>query len=585
VHTHRLLASRSARLAVVAVVAALAAAWVAQGLLWNGSPASSAPRTPVAAPSGTVTDARTADADPSRRPRPNIVMIMADDMRTDDLRFMPTVRRLVQDRGLEFRNSFSPYPLCCPARASFLTGRYAHNHHVLSHESPWGFKSFDDSRTLATALQAGGYNTGFVGKYLNNYGFDPSLVTGGPSLRYVPAGWTDWHAGVEPPAGSGYSGGTYDYFHTVFNVNGEIEDTHAGRYQTGVLGDKARALVTKYAAEPKPFFLYLSSVAPHHGMPWESDDPAPVLRDDGGLTRFVTPARPEWAEGRFDATVTRPPGLPVDGGPSEADVSDKPRFMRHLPEVNAAERAAMVVVTRQRAESLLALDHQIGLLVGTLRETGELRNTVLMFTSDNGYFLGEHRQRQGKVKPHEPSLRVPFLAAGPGIPRGERRYDPVTTVDLTVTIADLAHARRFLPYPPDGSSRVPELLGGDQGWRVPVVTEGLVGWRAPGAGRRGFTDARTSIGIRTARYLFVRYANGDRELYDLDEDPNELRNVVGRPRYADEVRQLARIWRAYKDCVGPACTRPLPVALRTGPDRLARATEDQFRGWWLRYGG
>jgi N-acetylglucosamine-6-sulfatase len=117
------------------------------------------------------------------------------------------------------------------------------------------------------------------------------------------------------------------------------------------------------------------------------------------------------------------------------------------------------------------------------------------------------------------------------------------------------------------------------------VTEGLVGWRAPGAERRGFTDARTSIGIRTARYLFVRYANGDRELYDLDEDPNELRNVVGRPRYADEVRQLARIWRNYKDCVGPTCTRPLPVALRAGPDRLARATEDQFRGWWLRYGG
>ena len=131
-------------------------------------------------------------------------MVMADDMRTDDLRFMPSVRRLLVGRGLSFRNSFSPYPLCCPARASFLTGRYAHNHHVFSHEDPYGFQSFDDHATIATALHQAGYQTGFVGKYLNGYGAQPSLVTGGPSFRYVPAGWTDWYGAVERPAGSGY---------------------------------------------------------------------------------------------------------------------------------------------------------------------------------------------------------------------------------------------------------------------------------------------------------------------------------------------------------------------------------------------
>src|SRR4051794_23899238 len=107
--------------------------------------------------------------------KPNIVMVMADDMRTDDLRFMPSVRRLLVGTGLSFRNSFSPYPLCCPARASFLTGRYAHNHHVYSHASPYGFESFDDHATLATALQQSGYQTGFVGKYLNGYGAEDSL--------------------------------------------------------------------------------------------------------------------------------------------------------------------------------------------------------------------------------------------------------------------------------------------------------------------------------------------------------------------------------------------------------------------------
>ena len=184
--------------------------------------------------------------------KPNVVMVMADDMRTDDLRFMPSVRRLLVGRGLSFRNSFSPYPLCCPARASFLTGRYAHNHHVFSHEDPYGFRSFDDHATIATALHQAGYHTGFVGKYLNGYGAQPSLVTGGPSFRYVPAGWTDWYGAVERPADSGYpSGGTYNYLHTLFNVNGRIDDTHKGQYQTNVLGSFARGLVTKYHRSPQ----------------------------------------------------------------------------------------------------------------------------------------------------------------------------------------------------------------------------------------------------------------------------------------------------------------------------------------------
>ena len=144
--------------------------------------------------------------------KPNIVMVMADDMRTDDLRFMPSVRRLLVGTGLNFRNSFSPYPLCCPARASFLTGRYAHNHHVFSHAVAVRLPVVRRPRHLATALQQSGYQTGFVGKYLNGYGAERSLVTGGPSFRYVPTGWTDWYGAVERPAGSPYrSGGTYNY--------------------------------------------------------------------------------------------------------------------------------------------------------------------------------------------------------------------------------------------------------------------------------------------------------------------------------------------------------------------------------------
>src|SRR5262245_19529596 len=165
--------------------------------------------------------------------QPNLVSVMADDMRADDLRFMPHVRRLLVARGLDYRNSFSPYPLCCPARASFLTGQYAHNHHVLDNESPYGFGGFDDRATLATALRDAGYRTAFVGKYLNDYGLVPSLVTGEPSATYVPAGWTDWRGLIQPdePVGAG----TYHYFHPLFNVDGRVRD-YGRQYQTTLLG-------------------------------------------------------------------------------------------------------------------------------------------------------------------------------------------------------------------------------------------------------------------------------------------------------------------------------------------------------------
>ena len=508
--------------------------------------------------------------------RPNVVMVMADDMRADDLRFMPHVRKELVGTGLTFENSFSPYPLCCPARASFLTGRYAHNHHVFSHEDPYGFQSFDDRRTLATALRARGYRTGFVGKYLNGYGEQRSRVTGRSSFRYVPAGWTDWIGAVSRPPRSRYrSGGTYNYFHTIFNHDGRIDDTHAGEYQTSVLGRFARALVRKYHRRPDPFFLYLSAVAPHFGGPVELDDPAGVVGPRGGVARIATPARPDWVKGRFDATITRAPGFPADGGPAEADVSDKPRPISHLPEPNAAERAAVRDSTRQRAEALFVLDREVGRLVATLKRTGEYDDTVLMFTSDNGYFLGEHRVLQGKIKPHEPSLRVPFVMAGKGVPHG-RRYDPVTTPGVTATIAELAGAR--MPFPLDGTSVLPSVAA-DRGWSAPVVTEGLEGSRvfhtAATLSTPGFHDARTTIGVRTARWKYVRYVDGDAELYDLDRDPAEMTNRYDDPAYATVRADLAAVWRDRKDCVGATCRAPLPPDLQRGPAELGRATRAQ----------
>ena len=503
---------------------------------------------------------------------------MADDMRADDLRFMPRVRSLIGGRGLNFRNSFSPNPLCCPARATFLTGQYSHNHGVLSNLAPWGFAGFDDRTTLATSLQAAGYQTGFVGKYLNGYGAVRSRVTSAPSWRYVPPGWSDWYGALESPPGSGRrGGGTYDYFHGVFNVNGEIDDGHRGQYQTEVTGQFARGLVRSYARSPRPFFLYLSALAPHTGFPREPDDANSVVGRRGDRRSLATPARPSWVKGRFDGSVTRGPGLPLDGGSPEADVSDKP-FLVRRPPLAPFEELAILKLTRQRAEALHVLDLEVARLVATLDETGALADTVIVFTSDNGYFLGEHRQRFAKTLPYEPSLRVPLVVTGPGVPIGER-FDPVETPDLTATILDLADASP--PHPADGASFV-ETFARDRGWSSPVLTEAFVRGAASADATRlallGFVDARTVIGVRTARFKLVRWATGELELYDLRHDPNELVNRALDDRYADIRRQLERIWWRYKDCRGTACSRPLPPAWRVEPGGLATLTDVQRDG-------
>lgn len=506
--------------------------------------------------------------------RPNVVVVMADDMRVDDLRFMPRLRRLVGSTGATFANSFSSYPLCCPARASFLLGTYAHNHGVYYHEAPYGFRALDDSETVATALSRAGYQTGFVGKYLNGYGPQRSRVSGEkPSVRYVPPGWTDWMGAVENvfPPGHRLRGSTYDYLDTTINVNGVLTP-HQGEYQTGVFGRLTRSLVRKYAGGG-PFFLYLSAVAPHHGGPREPDDPKDVRRRDGKVEEFRSPARPPWVRGRFDDRVRRAAGLPRGGGPAEADVSDKPRPMR-VPELRRAERRALAELTRQRGESLFVLDREVKRLVAELRRTGEWRDTVLLFTSDNGYFLGEHRVRTGKVRPHEPSLKVPLLVTGPGVGQG-RRYDPVETVDLTATILDLAGAT--MRHALDGASVAPSFQA-DQGWTDPVVYEGLLGvWRGKEP-TRAFPDARTAVGIRTAQYKYVRQRSGGEQLYDLNRDPNELHSRHDDPAMTEVLQQLRKLWWQYKDCDAEACLAPLPEAFRATPGQAQRWTMLQAEG-------
>ncbi len=508
--------------------------------------------------------------------RPNMLVIETDDMRWDELKFMPNVRKLIKDRGLAFENSFAPYPLCCPSRASFLTGKYAHNHHVLSHVDPFGFQSFDDRTTLATELQGGGYQTALVGKYLNGYARQHLYGSAKPSLHYVPPGWDQWIAGSDKvfPAGDPLHGGTYNYFSMTQNINGKVVP-HPGIYSSRLLAQQVQDVVGGFSKKPDPWFVWWTPVAPHFGAPSEPDDPAPVLRSDGVLSKFSTPARPAWVRGLFDAQVTHSLGVPPSG-PVESDVSDKPRYLSKLPDLSVEEKSALTEVSRQRGEALYVLDQQIGNVLQRLHRLGEYDDTVVAFTSDNGYYLGEHRKRTGKILPHEPSLRVPFLIAGPGIKHG-KRFDPITTIDLAPTFADYAGLKGMPDA--DGISLVQTIEKGDQGWNRPVVTEGRMGDRAyvRHAPRKGFDTALNERGVRTARWKYVRYSTGEVELYDLKDDPLELESRQDDPTFAGIQRKLEKVWEQYYDCKGAACAKPLAPEFRATVAETKAITDNQYR--------
>jgi N-acetylglucosamine-6-sulfatase len=546
--------ARSSALVVVALV-------VLAGLL-GGSV--TGPTQAARPPSG---EERGANA-PDGGGQPNIVVVMADDMRVDDLRFAPSIRRLVARRGVRFENSFSSYPLCCPARASFYTGAYPHNHGVMWHLRPFGYGAFDDSSTLATSLSDAGYRTGFVGKYLNGYGSMRARTTGRPSWKHVPAGWTDWVASLDNPGGGRFHGDTYNYFDTAYNRNGRIDNRYRGRYQTEVVGDFSVRLARKYARSARPFFLNVNFVAPHHGGPTEKDDLRWVRRRDARVEDYASPARPSWVRGRFDHVVTHGAGVP-HSGPLERDVSDKPTYFSKLPEINRRERIALRDLTRQRAEAIYVMDRQVRRLVRTLEQSGVWERTIFVFTSDNGYFLGEHRKRTGKTRAHEPSLRVPLVVSGPGVPHGGLRYDPVTTVDLTATLVHLAGATP--PVEADGESRVSTLHHGDQGWDSPILTESAIPGRTA-----GWSMGRTSVGVRTSRYSLILNGPWSHELYDLVLDPLQDRNVYGEPAYAETRRRLREIVDQIKDCRGASCRPRLPDELAATPSVLAERT----RHYW-----
>jgi N-acetylglucosamine-6-sulfatase len=439
---------------------------------------------------------------------PNVLVIETDDQTVESMRVMQKTSALIGSQGATFTNSFVNFSLCCPSRATFLTGQYAHNHGVWNNQPPNGgfqrFESLHANDNLAVWLQRAGYYTAVIGKYLNEYENKP----------LEPPGWSEWHV----PAPDDQK--AYDY---TFNDNRTLTTYGHARadYKQDVLTRKAVYFLKRRASKPRPFFLWLTYTAPHISGP--NPNPNPPSNCNGAAK-----PPPRYARTFASEPLPRPPNF------NEADVSDKPAGVRHLPRLDDGRIATIERRYRCELEALLAVDDGVEKVVETLEAKGDLDNTLLVYTSDNGYFHGEHRIPDEKRRAYEESIRVPLLIRGPGIPPGVVIDPLVINADLAPTVLDAAGVAPGLE--PDGRSLL-EVI------QRPALERN----------RALLVEEPTLKAIRTPRFAYAEHANGGRELYDLEDDPYELQNLDRAPAYASAEATLRHRLHDLEACAGAAC--------------------------------
>jgi N-acetylglucosamine-6-sulfatase len=467
-------------------------------------------------------------------PPPNVVVIMTDDQTQQSLPVMSTVEAQIVDKGTTFQNNFTNWPLCCPSRSTFYTGEYAHNHHVLGNGPPdGGFTKFNDSSTLPLWLQQAGYQTIHIGKYLNGYG------EGTTDPTYVPPGWNEWYA-----ATGGTTQSVYDY---VLNQNHQLVNygETVPEFKQDVFSNLAVDAINRHIGGG-PFFLGVMYTAPHSGGP----NPNPQPPSDCGN------GAPKPAPRHAHAFDNAP--LPTTPSYNEADVSDKPAAIQSLPPLDAADFSDITRRYRCRIESLLSVDDGVGRIIDALSRGGELDNTLIIFTSDNGFFAGEHRVKTGKNRVYEEAIRVPLVIRGPGVPQGATVDDLSINADLAPTILDAAGATPGLPQ--DGRSLLPFAAHPDRfhGRELLIEKGNQLETDDDGA----TVQSGTFAAIRTSRYIYVENATGERELYDLAVDPYELDNQVANPAYAPVVAALANRLASLRSCSGESCRKKPALTLK-----------------------
>ncbi|SDT16593.1 sulfatase family protein [Microlunatus soli] len=445
---------------------------------------------------------------PAKPKRPNIVFVLTDDLSWNMVKYLPRVKAL-QKSGVTFSNHFTVNSLCCPSRSAIFTGEYPHNNGVFRNVGNDGgyrgyLKNHNEQKSFAVALRNQGYRTAFMGKYLNGYR---------PNRPAAP-GWDEWDV-----AGNGYP--EYNY---RLNENGTQRRYGAkpDDYLTDVLAHKAGSFIDRSASGDRPFLLEVSTFAPH--MP-------------------ATPA-PRHAKKYADLKAPRTAAfnkLPTDA----------PGWLKTVPPLTEKDIKNGDATFAKRVRSALAVDDMIGRLQQHLKAQGIADDTYFVFSSDNGFHIGEHRLRRGKQTPYDTDIRVPLIVTGPGVPAGRTMKELTSTIDLCPTFAQIGGAKLNTA---DGVS----MLGLWHGkhpktWQQAVLvehrTDGRMSPADPDYQANKHGDPPTYQAIRTADQLYVEYGAGQREYYDLAKDPDELHNLIG-TMPAAKVAPVKKALAALRSCHG-----------------------------------
>lgn len=426
---------------------------------------------------------------------PDIFLILTDDMRADQLATMPNVRTRLADSGVTYSKMFANTALCCPSRASLLTGLYQSNHGVRGNGAPWGGATvFHDASTLVTDLRAAGYRTALFGKYLNQYDLLPD--------KYLPPGWDEWRVYQKTHYAGAY------LVEKAFDSSVVTVNLYTGATPT-VLRSKIGAYLTRVPTT-QPLFLEFASFTPHYevvpyGYPW-------IATSDLGVCASI-------------------PAPAHTAAFNEVDVSDKPAYVQAAPLLTASQRLRADTAWRKQCEALRVVDREVADILLAQQSRGRIGQTVILFSSDNGYHFGEHRLFERKATMYEEAIHLPLVIRGPGFRSGVVDTNLVQMVDVNATIRAIAGLGPI----GDGRSLVPNLQSG-----LFTTDAVLLEQDNPSLPSETFLG-----GLRTHQWAYAEYPAGGPngtpfvELYDLANDPFETVNRAYDPAFSSVVTTLA----------------------------------------------
>ncbi|ROW06867.1 hypothetical protein VMCG_04073 [Cytospora schulzeri] len=505
----------------------------------------------------------------AKKPK-NVLFILTDDQDAtmDSVTYMPLLQKHLAEKGTTYKNHFTTTAICCPSRVSLWTGKQPHNTNVTDVHPPYGgYPKFVtqglNSNYLPVWLQDAGYNTYYTGKLFNAhtiYNYDSPF----------PAGWTSTDFLLDP--------GTYSYLSPIYQANQDPPVQHQGEHTSDLITSKAQGLLEEAIESDKPFFLTVAPIAPHSNLD--------VERGPGQLPQMTEPIPAERHAGLFqEVKVPRTDNFNPDS-PSGAS------WVRTLPRHNASSVEYLDHYYRQRLRSLQAVDELVERLVVQLDEAGVLDDTYVVFSSDNGFHIGQHRLPPGKECGYDEDIRVPLVIRGPGVSEGEVEDAVTTHIDLAPTILKMVGAETRPDFDgvaiPLGSKTV--ISGRDESqvdglWETKRHEHVAVEYWgfALAEGEGGGFDGQGQLVMLNNTYKSVRlighgydlyysvWCNNEHELYDLKTDPGQLHNLYSSSgSYTADMRllgtslplvidRLDSLMMVLKSCKGSTCIEPWKV--------------------------